>query len=194
MFTGIVEASGRVRSLTKSGADARIRIQVPLDDPELGESISVNGVCLTLTQIHSDGVEADASSETLAVTTLGDLREGSLVNLERASKLGQRMGGHVVLGHVDGVGSVKSVEQVGDAREVVVTAAEKLGRFFAAKGSVTIDGVSLTINAVDPRSTFAVMLVPHTLAVTTFGDRRVGDALNIEVDMMARYAARLAGK
>jgi riboflavin synthase len=190
MFTGIVESTGRVRKLTKRGPDARIRIEVPLDEPELGESISVGGVCLTVTEIHPDGFEADASAETLALSTLGDLREGSSVNIERASKLGQRMGGHLVLGHVDGVGKVKSFEHVGDAKELVVTADDKYGRFFAAKGSVTIDGVSLTLNAVDQRGTFAVMLVPHTLEITTLGMLAPGSKVNLEIDVLARYVGR----
>ncbi len=166
-----------------------MRFSVALEDLELGESISCSGVCLTVTAFDAEGFEADVSMETLAVTTLGQLSNGAKVNIERACRAGARLGGHIVLGHVDGVGRVKALEPVEDAKRFVVTAPPALARFWAPKGSVAVDGVSLTINAV-AGSTFEIMLVPHTLAVTTLGSRRPGDALNLEVDVLARYVAR----
>ena len=190
MFTGLVEATAEVRALEKRGPDARFRFGVALDKLELGESIACAGVCLTVTNIHDDGFDADASTETLAVTTLGELRVGSKLNIERASRLGDRMGGHMVLGHVDGVGAVARFEDQGDAKLFAVSAPANLQRYLAPKGSLTVDGVSLTINRLSPPDMIEIMLVPHTLAVTTLGALSVGDRVNLEVDVLARYVAR----
>jgi riboflavin synthase len=190
MFTGLVETTGTVVSLERASAGARLRLKAKIDEPTLGESISVSGACLTLTAVHRDGFQADVSAETLGVTTLGRLTPGARVNIERAAKLDGRLGGHLVLGHVDGVGEVTAIEPVAGAQRMVVATPERLQRYLAPKGSVTIDGVSLTLNdLVAPRS-FWVMLVPHTLTMCTLQDRRVGDPVNLEVDVLARYVAR----
>ena len=190
MFTGLVETVAEVRSLRRSGPEAQLVVAVELDAVELGESIAVSGVCLTVTRVLADGFQADVSSETLSLTTLGDLGNGSRVNIERATQLGGRMGGHMVLGHVDGLGVVSSFERVANAWRLLVTAPESLQRFLAAKGSVAIDGVSLTINRLVAPASFEVMLVPHTLEVTTLKDLRAGKRVNLEVDVLARYVAR----
>lgn len=190
MFTGLVETVGTLARLDKKGREATMRFDVALDSLELGESISCSGVCLTVTRFDATGFEADVSMETLAVTTLGALARGQAVNIERACRAGDRLGGHLVLGHVDGVGRVRSLEPVDDAWRFVVDAPPELARFWAPKGSVAVDGVSLTINVVHEPSAFEIMLVPHTLAVTTLGRHRAGDRLNLEVDVLARYVAR----
>ncbi len=190
MFTGLVETTGTVVSLERTGAGGLLRLTADLQGLTLGESISVSGACLTLTAVHHHGFQADVSAETLAVTTLGRLVPGARVNLERAAKLDGRLGGHLVLGHVDGVGKVTAIQPVAGAQRLVVATPERLQRYLAPKGSVTIDGVSLTINElVEPRS-FWVMLVPHTLASCTLQDRKIGDPVNLEVDVLARYVAR----
>ncbi len=188
MFTGLCETTAAVAKSDK----AKLALEVPAIDPReyrLGESISVSGVCLTLTRVEGRGFEADVSVETLAVTTLGALRPGSRVNIERSLRLGDRLGGHVVLGHVDGVGEVRAVEPAGDARKVTVAAPAELRRFIAAKGSIALDGVSLTVNRAGDGD-FELMLVPHTLEVTTLKDWRAGQKVNIEVDVLARYVGR----
>jgi riboflavin synthase len=190
MFTGLVETVAEVRSLDRRGPAVRIRLGVELADVELGESISTSGVCLTVTAVHHGGFEADVSVETLSVTTLGELRVGSRVNIERSSRLGDRMGGHLVLGHVDAVGTVKQFEAVGDARLLRVEAPEQLQRYLAPKGSIAVDGVSLTINQLRPPQDFEIMLVPHTLQATTLRSLQSGRRLNLEVDVLARYVAR----
>jgi riboflavin synthase len=198
MFTGLVETTGTVRSVERRGASsppvgpgARMRLAVALGGGAavLGESIAVSGVCLTVVASHADGFEADVSAETLAVTTLGDLEVSSRVNVERSLQVGDRMGGHWVMGHVDGVGTVARLDPVGEAKLFGVEVPEGLLRFFAAKGSICIDGVSLTVNRVVAR-TVEIMLVPHTLAVTTLGRLRVGSRVNLEVDVLSRYVAR----
>jgi len=196
MFTGLVETVGILRQRAGSPV-ARAFVETSLAPLELGESIAVNGACLTVDRILSGGFECDVSSETLARTTLGALPIGARVHLERAMKLGGRMGGHMVLGHVDGIGRVTERAPRGDATRLVVELDGSLAPYLADKGSVTIDGVSLTINRVtdrgDGRSSrvlFEVMLVPHTLGRTNLGDLRPGSAVNIEVDVLARYVAR----
>lgn len=190
MFTGLIETVGVVRSLERRGPSAELRLTVSLGDIAVGDSVAVDGACLTASHLHDDGFSADMSSETLAVTTLGHLRAGSHVNVERASRLGDRMGGHVVLGHVDGVGRVSTLEPSGDAKRMVVEVPEALGRYLADKGSVAIDGISLTVNRLAPPRGIELMLVPHTLAQTTLMSRRVGAEVNVEVDVLARYVAR----
>ncbi len=190
MFTGLVETTATVRALERRGPQAKLRVAVGLQALELGESISVNGVCLTVTAFQEGGFEADVSTETLAVTTLGRLTVGARVNIERSVRLGARMGGHVVLGHVDGVGQVRRLTAVGSAKRLELQAPDHLQRYLAPKGSVCIEGVSLTINELVPPRAFAVMLVPHTLAATTLDALAVGDGVNLEADVLARYVAR----
>jgi len=193
MFTGLVETTGILRR--RAGRPvARAFIETSLAPLELGESISVNGACLTVDRITPGGFECDMSSETLERTTLGDLSLGQRVHLERSTQLGGRMGGHVVLGHVDGVGRVTAREPRGDAIRFEVTVPSELGRFLAPKGSIAVDGVSLTLNTVGAPGpdglAFDLMLVPHTLGRTLLGEMRPGARVNIEVDVLARYVAR----
>lgn len=187
MFTGIVEELGSVLSL--DGPRLRLSAGTVLDDATLGASIAVNGCCLTVVAWETDGDsgwwEADISDETFARTSLGSLRPGDPVNMERPVRLADRLGGHLVQGHVDGVGAV-----IARAPDLVVQVPENLVRYMVEKGSVTVDGVSLTIVDVEP-GRFSVALIPHTCEVTTLGARNEGDPVNIEVDVMAKYAERL---
>jgi riboflavin synthase len=211
MFTGIVTDIGDVVSVEPRGDLRRLRIACSYDAETiaLGASIANAGVCLTVVAVaRADGrtvFDVDAAAETLAKTTVGSWRPGARVNLERALKIGDELGGHIVTGHVDGVARIVSrddfCERAPDGRPLEETsmarfwieAPQELSLFVAQKGSVALDGVSLTVNEVEGNR-FSILLIPHTLAVTTFGARAAGDALNIEVDLMARYAARLSGK
>lgn len=190
MFTGIITAVGRLRRRTPDGPSATLTVECPYEGIVLGESIAVDGVCLTVVTALDGAFTASASAETLARTTLGQLDLGARVNLERALAVGDRLGGHLVAGHIDGVGRVARREAVGGAERVRVDAPEELLRFIAEKGSIAVDGVSLTVNRVDGQG-FEVMLVPFTQGATALGDRRVGAAVNLEVDVLARYVARL---
>lgn len=193
MFTGIVEAVGTVDSLERDGADARLRIAaggLDLGDAAVGDSITVDGACLTATTIQPDGFTADVSTETLACTTLGNLIPGRRVNLERALLPTTRLGGHLVSGHVDGVATVEGRAEDGRSVRLSVRVPDSLARYVAAKGSIAIDGVSLTVNDVEG-GVFGVNLVPHTLAVTALSERGIGDRVNVEVDRIARYVERL---
>jgi len=193
MFTGIVQAVGHVAAREDRGNDARILIDagaLGLADVALGDSIAVAGTCLTVVAVDGTCWSADVSAETLRLTTLGSLAAGDVVNLEKALRLADRLGGHLVSGHVDGVGHVVRVDDDGGSQRWTFRVPATLARYIAVKGSICVDGTSLTVNAVDA-DTFAVTLIPHTLAVTTFGARKAGDAVNIEVDLMARYAERL---
>ncbi len=193
MFTGLVQGIGILATRDLRGGDARLRVDagtLPFDDIALGESIAVNGVCLTVTAFDASGFEADASSETLALTTLGALPPGRRVNLERALCAGDRLGGHLVSGHVDGIGTVATVTDDARAQRWRFMAPPALMRYIASKGSICVDGTSLTVNAVDADG-FDVALVPHTLAHTAFGATRPGDPVNLEVDQVARYVERL---
>jgi riboflavin synthase len=193
MFTGIVQSIGAVRAITPRGGDVELLIGaagLDLSSVAIGDSISCSGCCLTVTRIEGDAFAADASIETLNVTTLGKWRTGDRLNLEKALCAGQPLGGHYVTGHVDGIASV--IERANDARSIRVQfeAPAQLARYIARKGSVCIDGVSLTVNDVDgPR--FSVNLIPHTLEVTTLDDYRAGTRVNLEVDIIARYLERL---
>jgi riboflavin synthase len=189
MFTGLVTAIGRVERAEPVIEGLRLSLASSLGPLEVGESISVSGACLTVASTSSGTFTADLSQETLVRTTLGRLRGGSRVNLERAALVGDRLGGHLVAGHVDGVARVLEVVPVGDARRIELEGPAELGHFIAEKGSLTLDGVSLTVNTV-AGARFSVMLVPHTLSVTTLGELAAGDALNLEVDLIARYVAR----
>lgn len=198
MFTGIVEEVGSVASVERV-ADDRVRLHVAcstvVQDARIGDSISVSGCCLTVTDLPGDGFSADLMDETLRATGLGDLAVGDAVNLERALRLGDRLGGHLVQGHVDAVGEVTGrVDQPGTVF-MTMTAPPEVARYLVPKGSVTIDGTSLTVVDVadngDGRSTFRVGLIPHTLEVTTWGSTREGSRVNLEADAMAKYADRL---
>jgi len=193
MFTGIIEAVGQVAELQQRSGDARLRIltgKLDLSDVVLGDSIAVNGVCLTAVDLPGDGFVADVSRETLSLTSLGHLRSGSRVNLEKALTLATRLGGHLVSGHVDGLGTV--IERHDDARSVrfSIEAPEELARYIAHKGSITVDGTSLTVNAVNGRR-FELNIVPHTLQETVMDDYSAGRRVNLEVDLVARYLERL---
>jgi riboflavin synthase len=193
MFTGIIQAVGRIAASDRQGGDARIHVRtggLSLDTVRIGDSIAVNGVCLTAVQLPGDGFRADVSAETLACTTVGDLRAGDPVNLETALTPQTPLGGHLVSGHVDGVGTL--IDRRDDARSVRLTieAPAGLARYIAAKGSICVDGVSLTVNAVDG-ARFDLNIVPHTLTATTLGEYAAGRQVNLEVDIIARYLERL---
>jgi riboflavin synthase len=193
MFTGLIQGVGRLAARGLREGDARLQVEagtLPLADVALGESIAVNGVCLTVVAFDEHGFEADASTETLALTTLGQLPLGAALNLERALRADDRLGGHLVSGHVDGIGHVDAISADARAQRWRFTAAPALLRYVARKGSICVDGVSLTVNAVDATG-FDIALVPHTLEHTAFSTTRIGDAVNLEVDLVARYVERL---
>jgi riboflavin synthase len=190
MFTGLVECVGVLRARSPRGPGVRLGFEAPLEALLLGESVAVNGACLTVVGTQSDGFEVDVTVETLERTTLGRQAPGDRVNLERAVRAGDRLGGHLVQGHVDGIAEVLHTERAGEALRAVIGCAPSLLRFVAEKGSVALDGVSLTVNSVEAGS-FSVMLIPHTLAVTTLGGVAPGRAVNVEVDLVARYVSRL---
>ena len=193
MFTGIIQAKGTIEAATPQHGDLHLRIgtgTLDLTTVQGGDSIAVAGVCLTVTALHRQGFEADVSAETLRCTTLGALRQGDAVNLEKALTLATPLGGHLVSGHVDGVGEVSSRSEDGRSRHYRIEAPAALARYIAAKGSICVDGVSLTVNAVNGAA-FAVNLVPHTLQETTLHGLGVGARVNLEVDLIARYAERL---
>lgn len=195
MFTGIIEGVGSIARREAIGGDVRFHIHVgnlPFDAVALGESIAVNGVCLTVIAFDSSSFQADASTETLGLTTLGQLGEGAAVNLERAMRPSDRFGGHIVSGHVDGVGTVEAISEDARALRWRFAAPAALLRYVAKKGSICVDGVSLTVNAVDDAG-FEVALIPHTVSHTAFAHTGVGDAVNLEIDVIARYAERLMG-
>ena len=191
MFTGIVTDVGRVREVRDTDRDRRFEIETAFDlsTLELGASVSHAGCCLTVVEMGQGWFAVEVSAGTLAVTTLGDWTEGRRVNLERAARLGDELGGHIVSGHVDGVGDVLSVESEGGSHRVRIRAPRPLHRHIAAKGSITVDGVSLTVNDVED-DVFGVNLIPHTWDVTTLGELRRGARVNLEIDMLARYLAR----
>src|SRR4051812_26790702 len=195
MFTGIIQAVGRIAAVEQRGTNARLDIDATLlglDDVAIGDSIAVGGVCLTVVALEDARFAADVSGETLARTTLNTLRAGDPINLEKSSRLADRLGGHLVAGHVDGVGTVVDISDDGAAQRWTFSTPPSLLRYIAVKGSICIDGTSLTVNEID-RESFGVTLIPHTLAVTTFGARKRGDPVNLEVDLVARYVERLFG-
>ncbi len=193
MFTGIVQDLGTVAARETHGVDARLVIttkNLDLSQAAIGDSISVQGVCLTVTSLTANTFSADVSHETLSLTTLGELQTGSPVNLEPALRAGDRLGGHLVSGHVDGIAQVAATSRDGDSLRVKVKVPAELARYIARKGSVTLDGVSLTVNEVEG-DTFGINLIPHTQAVTTLGRLQPGVRLNLEVDQIVRYIERL---
>jgi len=189
MFTGIVEAVGTLRRIERRGPSALVEVSCPFTGYSPGESIAVDGVCLTVTRFGAGFFAADASVETLQRSTLGTKSPGARLNLERALQLGGRLGGHIVGGHVDGVGHIARREAAGTASRVSITAPPEVLRFVAEKGSITVDGVSLTVNRVGSDD-FEVMLVPYTQGDTTLAEKMPGTAVNLEVDVLARYVAR----
>lgn len=196
MFTGIIQAVGRIAASEERGGDRRLIVEtagLDLSDVKEGDSIAVSGVCLTALEIDGTRFAADVSIETLKLTTIGQLQVGDAVNLEKALRLADRLGGHLVSGHVDGSADVIDIHDDGRSQRWTFEVPASLARYIASKGSVCLDGVSLTVNEVDGRR-FGVNLIPHTQSVTTFGSRRVGDAVNLEVDLMARYAERLSSQ
>jgi riboflavin synthase len=192
MFTGIVTDVGSVSDIRRTG-DMRARITTNYDTStiDIGASIASDGVCLTVVDLGSDWYDVDISAETLQMTNLGGWTDGTRVNLERALRVGDELGGHIVSGHVDGVAKVVSVTAEGDSQRFVFRAPDALARFVAPKGSVALNGTSFTVNAVDGAE-FGVNIIPHTQAVTTWGDVSPGAEVNIEIDTLARYVARLA--
>jgi riboflavin synthase len=192
MFTGIVEEMGAVVALEKTLAGTRMTIlaSIIMPDMHIGDSVSVNGTCLTVVSTAERDFSVDVSPETLAVTTLGQLTAGAPVNLERAMKLNERIGGHLVAGHVDGVGTIRSRQQEGNAIVLAIDAPPDILRYCVVKGSVTVDGISLTINEVTDRG-FSVTIIPHTAKVTTLGLKQVNDTVNLEADLIGKYVERL---
>lgn len=193
MFTGIIQAIGTVAAMEPKGVDMRLRIrtgELDLDAVQLGDSIAVNGVCLTATELPGDGFWADVSAETLARTSYAGLKVGSRANLEKALTPSSRLGGHLVSGHVDGVGEVIKRYNEGRSVRFRIKAPDELAKYIAEKGSICIDGISLTVNCVDG-AVFELNVVPHTLQETTMEGFRIGTRVNLEVDIIARYLERL---
>ena len=193
MFTGIIQAVGRIASMESRGGDRRLHIEtadLPMTDTAIGDSIAVSGVCLTAIELSGAGFKADVSGETLACTVIGDLKAGDPVNLEKALTLATPLGGHLVSGHVDGVGEIKKRWSDGRSERFEIEAPAELARYIAAKGSICVDGISLTVNRVEG-ATFELNIVPHTVQATTMGGYRPGRRVNLEVDIIARYLERL---
>ena len=196
MFTGIIQAQGTIAAIEKTDGDVRLSVQstgLPFASYEIGESIAVNGACLTATALRNDGFDVDVSVETLTVTALANLAVGANVNLEPSLSLGDRLGGHLVSGHVDCIGTVVRVGSDARSIRLSIEIPAEFARYVARKGSVCVDGVSLTINEVSG-NTFDLNIIPHTAETTTIGDYAVGTTVNIEVDLLARYVERLLAK
>lgn len=192
MFTGLVEGTGKLLRVDRRGADARLSIEAPFFKGEyvLGESIAVDGACLTVVSNEGTVFVADASAETLDRTTLGEKPVGCRLNLERALRLGDRLGGHLVLGHVDGIGVLKAKNRDGRSLRLTFEIPEALARYVIEKGSITVNGLSLTVNGCT-RNTFDVNIIPHTAEATTIGDLRVSDRVNIETDLIGKYVEKM---
>lgn len=193
MFTGIIQAVGSITVIDKKGGDARVRVktgQLDMSDVNTGDSIAVSGVCLTVVEYSATEFTADVSGETLSRTTVSGMHSDDSVNLEKALTLGAPLGGHLVSGHVDGLGTVISRAEEGRSARIEIQAPDTLARYIAEKGSICVDGVSLTVNAVSGAK-FYVNIVPHTLAQTTLGRIKAGNKVNLEVDLLARYLERL---
>lgn len=191
MFTGIIQAVGDIDATTKVGEDLKLSIhatRLGLDDVQIGDSIAVNGICLTVTRFDKTHFEVHVSKETLNVTA--GLNNGQAVNLEKALRLQDRLGGHLMSGHVDGVGQVTRFEQVGDCWLLAIRAPHEISKYIAKKGSICVDGVSLTVNSI-AQDIFTMNIIPHTLDHTTFKYLKVGDHVNLEIDLIARYVERM---
>lgn len=196
MFTGIIQAVGKIEALTPKGGDLRISIDtgaLPMENVKLGDSICVSGCCLTVIEKRARAFDADASKETLSLTTLGDLKPGSPVNLEVSLTLATPLGGHIVSGHVDGLGTVKARREEARSVRFDIEVPQALKRYVAQKGSICVDGVSLTVNALRD-NVFDVNIIPHTMSHTSFGHYAVGTRVNLEVDVVARYVERMLGE
>ncbi len=192
MFTGIIQAVGQIDAVTRTGNDAILSIHaenLELSDVIVGDSIAVSGVCLTITRLSKTHFQAHVSKETLSVTTGLDGKQ--TVNLEKALRLNDRLGGHLVSGHVDGVGQVTRLEQVGDCWLLAICAPHAISKYIAKKGSICVDGVSLTVNTIE-RDIFSMNIIPHTLENTTFKHLKIGSQVNLEIDQIARYVERMA--
>ena len=193
MFTGLIETAGTLRRTTPKGPGATLSIGALTSlvvDLRIGESVAVDGACLTVTTFSGDHFEVDASGETLARTTLGERRPGDLLHLERALRVGDRLGGHIVAGHVDATGTIRSQTPQGEALEVVVEAPPEVMRYLVAKGSIAVDGVSLTVNTVDADS-FSLVLIPHTQSIVHLHRKKPGARVNLEADVLGKYVERL---
>lgn len=193
MFTGIIQSVGQIAALEPKGEDTRVRVQtnkLDLGDVQLGDSIAVNGVCLTAVELPGDGFWADVSGETLARTSFKHIKTGLAVNLEKALTPDTRLGGHLVSGHVDGLGEITQKYDDGRSVRFHIKAPDELAKYIAEKGSITVDGISLTVNSV-AGAEFTLNIVPHTLQETTMGKMQIGDQVNLEVDIIARYLERL---
>jgi riboflavin synthase len=188
MFTGLVETLGTIQHVREEGSGRRLTLSAPalLDDMKLGDSVAVNGCCLTVVELTADGFSFEAGPETLRLTNLGELQIGDSVNLERSLRLGDRLGGHLVTGHIDGLGRIAEKKREGDWEFIWFACPVELAQQMAPKGSVTVDGISLTLVEVKPDA-FSVALIPHTLAVTTLGFKNVGASVNLETDLLAKY-------
>lgn len=195
MFTGIISALGTITKVDTSRGDTRFTIETPWDMERfaLGASIACSGCCLTVIEKSGTSFAVDVSAESLAKTNLGGWQEGSRVNLESSLKVGDELGGHIVSGHVDGLAVIESIAQEGDSHRIRIRVPQAFKHFIAPKGSVALDGISLTVNEVDD-DVFGINVIPHTWQVTTLGSRKIGETLNFEVDPLARYVARMLGK
>lgn len=195
MFTGIIEAVGEVKGIRGSDKGISLQILIPdsFDDIKIGDSISVNGVCLTAKTINGGTFSADVSSETIGKTTFGRIKTGEKVNLERAMRLSDRLGGHIVSGHIDGTARLKEVRKEGESVSLSFSLEKELLRYVINKGSIAIDGISLTVNEVG-NDGFSVNIIPHTAQNTTIVGKKAGDEVNIEVDIIGKYVERLLGK
>jgi riboflavin synthase len=193
MFTGIIQSVGQLQSMQPQGGDQRITVtcgKLPMTDVTLGDSIAVNGVCLTVIEFDEQSFQADVSNETLACTTLGQLTIGAPVNLEKALLPTTRLGGHLVSGHVDGVGEIVALASDGRSQRFTLRAPQELARYIATKGSICVEGISLTVNSVEGQE-FGLNIVPHTLEETNLNNAEVGRSVNLEVDIIARYLERM---
>lgn len=195
MFTGIITDTGEIVALERSGDDSYLRIKTRYDTGgiAIGASIACSGICLTVTETGADWFAVMASAETAGITNLANWQVGTCINLERALKMGDELGGHIVSGHVDGLAKLESAQTIGESYKLTLSASPELARYIARKGSVALDGISLTVNAVDDAH-FCVNIIPHTWQHTTLSQRKAGDRLNLEVDLFARYLERLQKK
>jgi riboflavin synthase len=193
MFTGIVEAVGKIIAIKNNEKDMTITVnagELDMSDVKLGDSIANNGVCLTVTALHADGFNADVSHETIKLSGFSSIKTGFMVNLEKAMQMNDRFGGHIVSGHVDGVGQITAISALGNAVEYWIKAPNELAKYIAKKGSITVDGISLTVNEVDGAN-FKLTIIPHTISQTIMQQYAVGTQVNLEVDVIARYLERL---